>query len=324
MRRHFVAGAAGLALLFTSNAAIAQDTPGSGYGDDDAGVTPDGSVDGVGEMTVTLFAPGSEAQPAIYVAFDSAGNPVITSNVVPVRVRELDYVPPADRNDEPHHFGSCIRTYTVLVIEGQEEATRASYEEALRFALNAFNNSRPGQVPDCVYDDAVSTDAVEAFEDMLGPFVRDLPRPTPVISPETAITGLDTYLQTNRPLAYGPVAGHIDLGGTLYPVQLWAEGAYNVDWGQEDDGEGVAFDRVTGPHTIPGRNYDPERSWDDEAVTHVYTSTPGDTLRLSVTDYWIIHYSIAGVVTDATITAELEPVTVPVEVNEYQAVVVDQ
>ena len=165
-----------------------------------------------------------------------------------------------------------------------------------------------------------------ALTDVIETFVEQLPRPAPVLNPEDAITGLDTYLQTNRPLSYGPVT----LSGGPFTVTLDAVGAYTVDWGQQDNGTGEAFQQVTGPHVIPGRNYEPGRSPDDGAVTHVYTTLPAGPLEVSVTDYWTIRYSITvsatgtTVVDGATMVAELAPVSVPVNIREYQAVVVDQ
>ena len=278
----------------------------------------------VGEVTVGLWSSGSEGEPAVSVRFVD-GRAVVTSNLVPVQVREIDSVPPEHRGTDPHFQGACIRTRVLMVIAGQEAATAMAYEEAMRFALRAIFPGQNVNVPDCVpHPNDVTGDPVQALEDLVGRVAEQLPRPTPVLNPSAAITGLDTYLETNRPLSFGPVSDQIDLGGVAFDVTIWAEGSYLVDWGQEDDGEGEAFQRVSGPHRVPGRNYDPERSHDDEAVTHVYTSTPDTELSVSVTDYWTIHYTIPGVVTDARITAELEAVAVPVEVREYQAVVVDQ
>lgn len=284
-----------------------------------------GEVDEAGVVAINLLSGGTDDQPAISVTFDSSGRAVVTSNLVPVDVREIRSVPAEYRDTDPHFDGACILTHTIMVIRGQEGATRLAYEEAIRIAKKTIFPGENPDIPPCVaHSGPAVEDPVAAFEDLLESFVEQLPRPTPVLNPEAAITGLDTYLQTNRPLAYGPVNGNIRLGGQDYPVTLWAEGAYTVDWGQEDLGEGEAFQRVTGPHTIPGRNYESGRSPEDEAVTHVYTTKPDGELSVSVTDYWIVHYSIAGVVTNATLVAQLQPVSVPVEVREYQAVVVNE
>lgn len=313
-----------VALLMTlmSTPAAAQDQGGP-WGDD--GYDSDAEVDSDGAVTVALSIAGAVGEPAVTVTFDGEGRAVVTSNLAPVEVREIDSVPPQDRNDVPHFQGACIRTITMMVIEGQEAATVLAYEEAMRFAIRSIFPGQVVTIPDCPPVPADQRgDPVQALEDLVGWAAEQLPRPTPVVNPSTAITGLDTYLQTNRELAWGQVDTSIALGGTSFPVRLWAEGAYMVDWGQQDAGEGPAFERVTGPHTIPGRNYESGRSHDDGAVTHVYTSTPDGPLTVSVTDYWLIHYTIPGVVTDAAISAELEAVTVPVEVAEYQAVVIDQ
>lgn len=292
-----------------------------------SGEEPDhqSTVESDGETTITLFQPGSEQEPAVSVSFDGNGNASVTSNLVPVRVREISTVPPEHRDEDPHFQGSCIRLFTIMVTAGTEDETRATYEEAMEYTIRAIFPGTEVQIPQCRTrpgDDVPDPGA--ALNDMLEPFIEQLPRPVPVLNPEAAVTGIDTYLQTNRPLTYGPVDGTIDLGGASFPVTLWAEGAYMVDWGQQDDGDGPAFQQVTGPHTIPGRPYEDGRSPDDEAVTHVYTSTPDGSLTVSVTDRWIVHYSIAGVVDDATIVAELDPVTVDVEVVEYQAVLVSE
>ena len=286
-----------------------------------------GTVDPDGAVLLELIASGAQVDPALQVSFDGSGRAQITSNLVPVQVREIASVPEEHRDEDPHFQGACLRTRTLLVIDGQQATTRLGYEENLRFYLRAVLEERTsvGDIPACVVrpgDDP--GDPIDNFSAMLEPFFEQLPRPTPVLNPESAVTGMDTYLQTNRELTYGPVPGRITLGARDFDVTLWAEGAYTVDWGQEDDGDGEAFERITGPHTDPGRNHEPGRSPDDGAITHVYTTVPDGPLTVSVTDYWVVHYSIAGVVDDATIVAELEPVTVPVEVREYQAVIIEQ
>lgn len=281
----------------------------------------DAEVSGDGQAVVELFAPGSTAEPAVSVSFDGRGSATVTSNVTSVRVREI--VPVEDPAD-PNYRGACLQTRQVVVPIGQEDETAATYETVIEFTLRALFPEESPEVPACLPDegDPGEADPARAFEEMLAPFVEQLPRPTPVLNPETAITGLDTYLETNRPLAHGPVAGQITLGGRDFGVTLWAEGVYRVDWGMAGDGEGPAFPQVSGPHAVPGRPFEQGRPRDAEAVTHVYTSVPDGPLSVSVTDYWNVHYSIDGVVQGATLVAELEPVSVPVQVRQYQAVVV--
>lgn len=272
-----------------------------------------------GQTVLELSGSGSVVEPAVSVTF-RGGRVSVVSNVTSVRVREI--VPVGDPAD-PNFRGACVLTRHVVVPIGQEAATAATYEQVMRFDLRAMFPGESPDVPACVADELTrEEDPVRAFADMLAPFVEQLPRPRPVLNPESAITGLDTYLETNRPLQYGPVEGQISLGGRDFAVSLWAEGVYRVDWGMAGEGDGEAFARVSGPHTVPGRPFEEGRPVDEEAVTHVYTSVPEGPLEVSVTDYWVVHYSIAGVVEDATLVAELEPVTVPVEVGQLQAVVV--
>lgn len=277
-------------------------------------------------MTISVLAPGSEAKPAVRASFDGQGNATVEVNLAPVRIREIDRVPEDLRDTEPNFQGTCVRTRTIMVPPEDVDATRAAYEDILDYTIRAVFPTESVDIPTCSPRPGDEEADGSAIAGVLETFVEQLPRPTPTLNPSKAVTGLDTYLETNRPLAYGPVT----LTGGPFTVTLEAVGAYTVDWGQEDDGPGEAFQRVTGPHIIPGRSYESGRSADDGAVTHVYTSAPDGPLEVSVTDYWTIQYSISlsgpgtVVVDGATLVAELAPVTVPVEVREYQAVVVSQ
>jgi hypothetical protein len=306
-------------LLSTVLLPVASHAQTSGPFDDDEDVAHDGSTSASGEVEIGLSGSGSSGQPAVSASFDDNGNATIVSNVTSIKIRKYREAGPED----PNFQGGCIGDAWVSVPRGQVEVMTAAYQQALDFDLQSLFPNQSVDVPSCLPVDAPA-DAEDPMADVLARFVEQLPRPEPDLNPGPAITGLDTYLETNRPLSYGPVNDTMDLGGQGFPVTLWAEGSYTVDWGQQDQGDGPAFQRVSGPHTVPGRPYEEHRPVDAEAVTHVYTTIPADTLSISVTDTWTIHYSIEGVVEDATIVAELEPVTVPLDVIEYQAVVIEQ
>ena len=273
-----------------------------------------------------MFGTGSEQQPAISVSFDGAGNATVEIVLEPVRIREIDRVPDDRLDTDPNFQGACIRTRTIMVPPDDVGATRRAYEEIVQYSIRAVFPNSDITIPPCLPRPGDATADASDLTGVLKEFVEQLPRPTPVLNPQDAIAGLDTYLQTNRPLVYGPVT----MTGGPFTVTLDAVGAYTVDWGQQDNGVGEAFQRVTGPHVIPGRNYERGRSPDDGAVTHVYTTVPDGPLEVAVTDYWNIRYSVtvtptgSSVVDGATMVAELAPVSVPVDIREYQAVVVDQ
>lgn len=322
-----------LPALLVGPPVTAQEPPEDPYTDNDVGdhLDPEVSAASTGRVTTILGTSGSVEQPDFEVVPAAGGGVRVVSNVVTIAVPVVDRVPeppadappPADPPTEgprPGDLCQSVRWITVRV--GDEDYYLQMHEKALEVELSdlGVNGQVIPECPDLPPADADETDLAGMVEQM----VRRLPVAAPRVSPPTAVTGLDAYLETNRPLeVVDRLDGAITVAGVTYPVDMAATGTFEVDWGQQDQGpEGdPAFQQVTTGHTSPGRGYDetlgPAASG---AITHVYTSVPSAPIEVTVTDTWVITYDIAGVVEGGVLSVRVLPQSVPVEVVEYQAV----
>lgn len=149
--------------------------------------------------------------------------------------------------------------------------------------------------------------------DFADEIVLQLPRPALQLDPGfNAITGNTAYLQTGRPLTYGPVTRRLDLGPWFADVTVTATGSFTVAWGDHPAGPSVT-DGTT--YTWAGSPY--PGTGPDGAVDHTWTDT--GTYTLTVTDTWQLTIDVDGWGT-LTDTATLTPVTATITVDEVRAV----
>ncbi len=98
------------------------------------------------------------------------------------------------------------------------------------------------------------------------------PAPRPKIAPGRAISGKLAYLETNGETR------HMYTSRTIFgPLEIAAQGAYSVDWG---DGE------ASGPYRFEGE------PWPDGRITHEYQNI--GTYDVVVTERWTATWSLGG------------------------------
>lgn len=230
----------------------------------------------------------------------------------------------------------CEQTRWIAVLPENVEAAEELWERAFWFDTEFL-------LPDEVPLPECPTDPPPIDEDRILDVVQrvileEIPRPEPRMQPDgEAITGKQAYLQTNRDLHIGseaePIADSITIGGTDFDVHLWADATYMVDWGQQDDpapdDDPAHFDRVSGPHTVPGAPWDPDDPFGSDKVFHFYTHVPeSGEATITVVDTWTIHYRVVDPVTGAsigsTLTAQLAPRSTVLPLTQVQAVITDQ
>ena len=100
-----------------------------------------------------------------------------------------------------------------------------------------------------------------------------LPAPAPHIAPGRAITGMFAYLETRGSTTHTYTEPNTPFG----PLQIVAQGAYYVDWG-----DGTS----TGPHPDEGG------PWPDGRITHEYLRV--GAYDVVVTERWTATWSFGA------------------------------
>lgn len=194
---------------------------------------------------------------------------------------------------------TCTLIRRVVIPEGSTAADVATpysmaffrqYEHAT-MAGGTHEETCPFDDPDPL-PDITTPDVWAVFEGQLG-------RPDPAIVPGRMLTGLTSYLETNRTLEH---TAFITIAGMTLEVRGTA--TYTVDWG---DGT------VTGPHDTAGEPYP------HGTVNHVYIDK--GTYTVQVTDTWTMEWRFEGGIWTSPLATEMAPVSIEdFVVNEYRAV----
>lgn len=283
MPRTLVAVAAATALTLLATPAAA-DPPGSGIGDD-------GDIWGGGGIGV----PGAPGSPGgggswspppghvviSYPVFEASGG-----GEVCIATR-WDVVPEADarRILEMNHM-SFFRQYEARTASG-----------AIAFE-------------DCVGAPPIDITPALTWADSV---VDQLPRPAMVMEPDArAITGNTAYLETGRPLTFGPVTRSLDLGALIgsVPVTIRGSGTYTVSWG-----DGTGPDSTT--YAWPGSPY-PGTGPAGE-VSHTYIDT--GTYTITTRDTWTVTFEVGDPrLSIDSQTETLTPRSLTVDVTQVRGV----
>lgn len=215
------------------------------------------------------------------------------------------------RTVEPTGGGYCFATRTEVVPEDEavDRQTRANTSFFLMYdRITADGTPMPacpgGRV---TFDPTPARAWVDEVLDAL-------PRPSLVLEPDArAITGNTAYLQTGRPLAFGPVTDDLDLGVATLPVTISGTASFEVAWGDDPRGPG-ATDGTT--YTWRGDPY--PGTGPDGAVAHTWIDT--GTHTVVVTDTWTVTIEIGGPYVVPAVTRTLLPRTLDVVVTEVRGV----
>jgi hypothetical protein len=218
------------------------------------------------------------------------------------------------RDPDSDYDGYCLTTHWYRVTETSvadaQLAAELAFEQLRNTVLSGLTPEQRDAIlpfPDCPGPDRIEIDLDAVYDLIDHTVVGQLALPTPWIGPGEAITGMRAYLETGRPLTYGPVTfSNLPLGDLTADVIITATATYDVDWG---DGT------VTNGLTDPGGPYP------DGRVTHLYSHAASEVV-VAVTDTWTITADIPGIWSE-TITRTLPAQTFSLPVTQVQAVVTE-